>query len=73
MKNSYVVKVPQLKNDILKLLNILNDANLAEIARNGKHLFERKRKLPLKIVIEQRKSAEPSNLREMQLYLIRQV
>lgn len=51
MKNSYVVKVPQLKNDILKLLNIISDANLNEIARNGKHVFERKRKLPLKAVI----------------------
>ena len=51
MKNSYVVKVPQLKNDILKLLNIISDANLNEILRNGKHVFERKRKIPLKAVI----------------------
>lgn len=51
MKNSYVVKAHKLRNDILKLLDIINDVCLTEIARNGQHLFERDRKLPLNALL----------------------
>lgn len=47
MKNNYVLKVRKLRNDILKLMDIVTDVSLLEIARNGQHLFERNRKLPL--------------------------